>query len=509
MQNAMVMDAEGHIRKIAKESGIGVVGSLIGTGFTYLATILGARFLGASDYGIFVLARTVCNVAFMIASFGMPKAFDRFLPQFISSGQIGKARQLISTLLHFSCISGILIGFTVFLMGNFIVGGKLGLILSVMAITIPLTLFIELCVYVFSGLKELRYEVIVKRIIIPVVYIALGIMVIVFHLGLIGWVWAFILANLVGLIFAIYYFRKKIWSWLKNEPPTDLKMNKVVRYFLPLGLSGMILFLTAQINILFLGYYSTAKDVAIFSIYLSVLGILSMVRTSIGRIYKPVLAGILSSDSQSEAQHNYQTIYNRTYKWILLINLFGIIVILFFGNKLVRLIVGSEYIISPLAFQVLTISALVDYVSGLCFETLEATGKGKSIMIISLLMLLLSLILNPLLIPSYGILGAAIAYLIVFSIANLLAIILVWKQYQLSPFNKRSLRILLLFVSMCLFLQWVNAYVINGVLVAIFFVALYFVGVFVLRIYDKEDLDILKLIVNRIRVNKILQSISL
>ena len=83
-QKVTVLDSEGHIRKIAKESGIGVFGSLIGTGLSYLATIVGARFLGAGDYGIFVLARTVCEIAFMLAAFGVPKALDRFLPQFVS-----------------------------------------------------------------------------------------------------------------------------------------------------------------------------------------------------------------------------------------------------------------------------------------------------------------------------------------------------------------------------------------------------------------------------------------
>ena len=491
-QKVTVLDSEGHIRKIAKESGIGVFGSLIGTGLSYLATIVGARFLGAGDYGIFVLARTVCEVAFMLAAFGVPKALDRFLPQFVSSGQLGKARQLIVTLTRYALISGLLTGVIVFLVGCFIKEGNQGLTISVMAVTIPLILLIELCVYVFSGFKELRYEVIIKRLIIPAVYILLGMAAIKLNFGLIGWVCSYVIANLIGLFFAGYYFQKKIWKWLKKEPPAVVEMDKVGRYFLPLGFSCVILFLISQINILFLGYYSTSKEVAIFSIYLSVLGILSMVRTSIGRIYKPVLAGMVSSHNQSTFKNDFQIIYSRATNWILLINVLGVLLILFYGNEFVKLIVGYQYIRSPLAFQILTISAFIDYASGLGFETLEATGNSRAIMSISLLMLVLSLILNPLLIPAYGILGATISYLIVFSIANILAAILVWKRYGLSPFDGNYFKMLLLFISLCTVVNCIGVYAVNAIIVAILLVVLYITGVFLTKTFNDDDLNLLK-----------------
>jgi len=504
IQQGPLHDKEGHLKKIAKESGIGVIGSLVGTTFSYFITLLGARYFGANDFGVFVLARTICDVAVMFSSAGMPKALDLYVPQFVAHGQLGKVRRLIRVLLLYSLTIGVTISVIVFLIANFFVKGKLGIVLKVMAITVPPTVAIEVLSYVFSGLKELRYEVIVKRIIIPIVFVALAVMVALEHLGLVAWAWALTVSIFAGLTSAVYFFQRKVWPWLKDVPVEGIATSKVVAYFLPLGVSGLILFFLAQINILSLGYYSAPKDVAIFSIYLSLLGFLSMIRTSVGRIYKPILAGMHLSESEP-ATMQHKSIYSQVSNWILQVNLLGVMLILLYGNDFLRLLVGSEYVINPLAFQILTISALIDYASGPCFETLEAMGNSRTILLFSFAMLLLSLMLNTLLIPKYGILGAAIAYFIVFTFANILGITAVRRKYNLIPFDRKYTKLLFLFMTLTLAMWWMKInFLIQIVWVNVPILGLlYLLGLTLLKVHDESDREILRIILNRVGINKI------
>jgi O-antigen/teichoic acid export membrane protein len=59
---------------------------------TYLTQILLARWIGAEELGIYVFALSGCVVLFLIATLGLPPAALRFVPQYEAKGNLGGAK---------------------------------------------------------------------------------------------------------------------------------------------------------------------------------------------------------------------------------------------------------------------------------------------------------------------------------------------------------------------------------------------------------------------------------
>ena len=105
--------------------------------------------------------------------------------------------------------------------------------------------------------------------------------------------------------------------------------------------------------------------------------------------------------------------------------------------KIVDLVYDASYFPSILAFQILTITAGIIYLSQPFYRTLIAANLQKYIFLITFSGAVLNMILNFILIPKYTLYGAAVATLITYFLVFLLYLIFLKKKTSLSPFNKK------------------------------------------------------------------------
>ena len=97
-------------------------------------------------------------------------------------------------------------------------------------------------------------------------------------------------------------------------------------------------------------------------------------------------------------------------------------------------IFGEDFIIGKNALLILLIGQSVSVMSGSVGFILQMTGKEKIFQNILFLALLVNIGLNILLIPTYGILGAAIASTISIVFWNLTSVVYIYKEYQVLTF---------------------------------------------------------------------------
>ena len=105
------------LQKTVRGTGIIFIGTLISMGLGFITTSLIARYLGASEYGVYSLVLTVFNLAMILASFGMLNS----IPREVSRYREEKPREvsdLTSTSFYIMLIGSIVFMFVFLVLGE-------------------------------------------------------------------------------------------------------------------------------------------------------------------------------------------------------------------------------------------------------------------------------------------------------------------------------------------------------------------------------------------------------
>ncbi|MBX7226785.1 MAG: flippase [Chitinophagales bacterium] len=118
----------------------------------------------------------------------------------------------------------------------------------------------------------------------------------------------------------------------------------------------------------------------------------------------------------------------RASKFIFLANI-PVFLILIFGSKFVMSIYGKDFISGYLCLSILTIGQVVNTATGPVAQLLNVTGNHKKFRDIAFVGAMIKLVLNIILIPFYGVYGAAIASVISMSTWNIMGTIFIRKKF--------------------------------------------------------------------------------
>lgn len=123
----------------------------------------------------------------------------------------------------------------------------------------------------------------------------------------------------------------------------------------------------------------------------------------------------------------------------------GGLFLLFWGNiNYIFRFIPKEYSVAKFSFLLLCIGKYIDMTTGLNGIILVTSKKYKYDLYFLLLLVVLTIILNLLLIPLYGITGAALAAVIGLTFQNFLRLMFVWYNFKMQPFTMNCLWILLI-----------------------------------------------------------------
>jgi len=176
----------------------------------------------------------------------------------------------------------------------------------------------------------------------------------------------------------------------------------------------------------------TSQDVGIYGAASQVPLMLTMILTASNSIYAPVIADLFKMGERDRMRKIFKT----TTRWIFYFSL-PISLIFISSAKDVISIFGHGFIEkgTPVLI-ILTIAQLINCATGGAGFTLTMTGRQKMEFLNSLSLVILSIILNLLLIPMYGVVGASIATGISIAAINLLRLLEVYAIYKIHPYDK-------------------------------------------------------------------------
>jgi O-antigen/teichoic acid export membrane protein len=206
------------------------------------------------------------------------------------------------------------------------------------------------------------------------------------------------------VFFILVIVNKKFISY--NYFSYDL-IKKIILRIWPLSLSSIIVILNAKIDQLMVNNFLDKTELAEFSIGIKLTEYTIIAITALSPI---IIGNIIKYKSKNPK--SYKILYNRLYKLFFIIGLLIALIIYFFGGDVILLVFGESYVNS------LQINSIYCFL--ICFSFLGIINSiytrteflEKTIILRQFMMIFSNLVLNIILIPSYGIVGAAYATLI-------------------------------------------------------------------------------------------------
>ncbi len=429
------------MRKVIKESSISLVGSVVGTVLNYALLVSVTRYLDPAEFGTFAVAQSVIAIAMVFALCGTPRALDRFIPQYSAHEEQGKIRALILNVLRLASLLGVVVVIAILALSRTLALSTFGNpqllpVLRLMVISVPALAWIEIVSMSFAGFKELRYRVYTHQLSLPILKIVLALAVLSLGYGLLGWIWAYLAALFLTSALAWWFFRYRIWSTVGRVPTAAIDLKGVVSYCWPLSVNNLVVMLSGHVGVLLLGAFRPESEVGVYRVYVYLVLLLVLVRTSFVQIYKPVAAGLVSTGDRAGVTE----LHKRVSKWMLVTGSFFGMVILLMGDDLLGILVPESYRIAVSALLLLAGARTAVAALGPQGMTLEAFGNTRFSMLNALLMLVVNVVLGRMLIPSHGVFGAAAALASAVTVVACAELLEVYALHRLHPFSSAYFR---------------------------------------------------------------------
>ena len=461
-----------------------VIAQLITSVCAFIWTILIARYLGVSDYGIFGFAVSLTAIFCILQDLGIgthilrsisadPSLTDRYMGN-------GFTIRFLLSLVYLVVIYIILL----------ILGA------SYYTTVITMLFALEDAIVGFNGLHNNGFQAFQKlkhqakvNIFINISLLLLVILVIYLDLRLFGIACAYLLAYAMGFVFTVILFHRHIAQpKLRFEP--DFAKYLII-CGLPFALSYVFYTIYYQIDIVMLtqmvGSYATGMYTATYKL----INVLTLFYSIYTAVIFPVMSKLYTSEKEL-----LRLSFEKSIKYLLLITLPVSLGMTFYATDIIVLIYGTQYVDSDAILRVLiwTISFL--FVNGACCSALNASHKEVSVTKIYILAAIFNICVNFILIPKYSYIGASAATVL----SDILICILcfyVLKQIDQLP-NKRLILDIVKIIAATGVLG-IALYILNiSMWLAIpVGIVIYFVVIFLLRTIDDDDKNVIRQIIGK------------
>lgn len=399
---------------ISKNSAITFLSKITIFVFELISIIILARILGPKGKGIYALIILISDVMLRIGSLGLEIANIYF---------IGKKVYKINDIVSISFFSAIFLGFMTFIFfggvynfdffKNFLYSNHINpFYLWLVVFTIPLSLLFKFLINIVLGKEDIvNYNIIC--IINKLFYlITIIIFLLILKLGIFGAVLSYV-STIVLTAFFIIFSIKKI-------APIFISFNKkifkeLLKYGLKAYVGNMVQFLNYRLDMLLVAIFLTPSEVGFYSIAVGIAERFWLIPESIATVLFPRI----SSSTSLDANQITPKIARHTLLIIFILSL----LLTATANLLIKILFGQDFLPSIAPLLILLPGIIFFSVSKILTADLAGRGKPQFGTYAAFISLAVNVPLNLLLIPRWGISGAAFASSVAYILATVIAFI--------------------------------------------------------------------------------------
>ncbi|MEX0382546.1 flippase [Spiribacter sp. 1M153] len=378
-----------------------------------LALALGivlARTLGAEGYGVYAYAFAVMSLLMVAAEAGVPTLLMREVAASESRADWGLLRGVLRRAGQFVALASTTISLLGLLVVWWLADSLTAPVLyttTLMLIVLPLSAGAKTVAHAMRGLHRVVIGQAIDRLLRPLLVLAL--------VGSAFLFWpewrqpevamaAQLLAAMVVLIVG--------WLILQRLTPAPAiiaepvyKSRDWLRSALPFTLIGGAGIINNYTDIIMLGWFTASEDVGIYRVAVQGATLVAFSLQVANAVVGPQFARLYAQGDMAKLQH----LVTRSSQVIFLASMPAALAFIFAGDVVVSWVFGPEYSTAYLPLAALSIGQLLNVSFGLVGSLLQMTGNQGVTARILWQTAVLNIILNTIMIPLLGMLGAALS----------------------------------------------------------------------------------------------------
>jgi O-antigen/teichoic acid export membrane protein len=396
--------------------------------------------LSPSQVGIFNLGLTISGIIGLVIIFGLDRAVVRQIAFYSGKGEKNLELGVISS----STVIVFILGFifipifwlTIDQIALFLFRKpELAPVVKVLLLSVPFAMFTRLGMGILQAYKMMKSMVFFEQVLIPFFRIVGTILVISLFAKTLTWIsisytLMISLGSILALIYVGYTYQQR-----KRDHYPKRSYTELLQFAWPFFGASILNRTNTYTETLLLGGLSTSQQVGLFSVSFKLAVTLTIIFQAINTVAAPFIAEMFARSDHQKMEYQYKAITRWGFTLALPLGL-----IMCLNSYEIIMVLNPEYLAGVPVLQILSLSQLMYVLVGPVALILTMTNYVRLNLVDLFLTLILSIILDLLLIPRYGAIGAAYAGMISIVFINIIRLFQVYRLFRIHPYHKSYLK---------------------------------------------------------------------
>lgn len=395
-----------YAKRVAKGGIIILLMTMLASVLGYLFRLFLARNLSVGDFGTFYAVLAFISFFWVIKDAGLGQALVKFIAELDAKNRVKDIQKLIVNSIILQLAIGFVIFIPLFMFSdtialNFFHNINAKPIIQILSIEF---LFVVIAMkYILQGFQKIKLFASLEVIRILLVFLmVLLVPVNVTNIAL-GWLVSSMVLQVVFLSYIFIFMKRK----KKHRFVSSLKFNDVFKFGAIVFTSGIAGYIIGFTDTMLLTFYRTPQEVGLYQIALPTSQLLWSFVIALSAILFPVLSEMWATNNKKNMSTGIGILLKMSFIFMVPFALMMIA----FPEIIISMLFGQKYVGAAFALQILSLGAIFYTVMIIYSNVLNAIGKPMLTMKIIIIVAIFNLLMNLMLVPFFGITGAAVTAL--------------------------------------------------------------------------------------------------
>lgn len=406
---------------------------VVATGLTMVTSIIIARLYGAEAMGVLAMINSVVTLVTIFTVMGTGMSILRLIPEHTTKHSVTSAfliyRKTQYLVVTISVVTGTLFFFGSEMMADNVFS-KLYLtsFFALSAWFIVFKSLMDLNTQAVRGLRLIKTFAIMQ--VLPSVAMLVTLLIATFFFRNPGNpVYAQFSAWTITAVAGALIMDRSFKNRMRPEDPVlPMPIKDIASLSLPMLMTASMHFFIGQIGVIMLGMFRSESEVGYYSVAVKLATLTAFVLQAINSMAAPKFSELYHSDRIDELFH----VARKSTKLIFWTTTPILLFLVFLGRPVLGLLFGNEFMLAYPAMVLLVIGQFVSSISGSTSFFMNMTGHQDILRNIVFAAAVITVILSLILIPKFGMIGAAFAAMISLSYWNIHILLYIKYKYGRS-----------------------------------------------------------------------------
>lgn len=429
---------EREVARLAFGGGLNLLGAVVNQASLFGITLILARWLGTAEVGVYFQAFAVRSLLQLVCLGGMRSALTRYVALYRVDGDDASVLGAVYLGIGSSVAGSALVAVALwaaspFLAEQFFSEPALVEPLRLVAVSLPSAVLTVAALSATQGFRTMRPFSLVGLIFEPAARVVLTVVLLAAGLGLRGAMVALVVAGVATSVIAT------VWLWRLLGEATKQKPRYAVREISRFAAVSWISSVAAQgllwVDIVLLGAFLASEEVGVYQVATRLVTVAALAVNPLNSSFAPRAADLFRRKDVALLARSYSA----TISWMLRISLPAFVALAVFPQELLR-VFGNEYVVGSTVVLIFVWGELAEAATSSAAVVLNMAGRNLVNMLDGVAVLALNIGLNILLIPRWGIEGAAVAWTVGLVLIGALRVTQARAVVHIFPFRGAAVR---------------------------------------------------------------------